>query len=90
MTTIGDSIRILREKNNLTQIELAELSGVSKTAIGDIETGVKTRLSAEQKKGILNALKISAEEFEKILEEQEHAQYWIFHLILLLTDLLND
>ncbi|MBI5701083.1 helix-turn-helix transcriptional regulator [Candidatus Saganbacteria bacterium] len=39
---IGEIVRLHREKANLTQLELAELSGVGKTVIFDIEKGKTT------------------------------------------------
>ena len=39
---IGKIVRLHREKANLTQLELAELSGVGKTVIFDIEKGKST------------------------------------------------
>lgn len=39
---IGEIVRLHREKANLTQLELAALSGVGKTVIFDIEKGKST------------------------------------------------
>jgi len=47
--TLGDKIRRLREKQNLTQVQLAEKIGVSLSLIGQIETGrVKPALDTLQ------------------------------------------
>jgi len=47
--TLGDKVRRLREKQNLTQVQLAEKFGVSLSLIGQIETGrVKPALDTLQ------------------------------------------
>lgn len=47
--TLGDKIRKLREKQNITQIQLAEKIGVSLSLVGQIETGrVKPALDTLQ------------------------------------------
>ncbi|MDL2248935.1 helix-turn-helix domain-containing protein [Tyzzerella sp. OttesenSCG-928-J15] len=50
---MGQRIKILREKNNFTQEQLAELTGLSSRSISSFETG-------QQEMGILNAHKVSA------------------------------
>lgn len=39
METIGDRIKILREKNNYTNKELSRLSGVARSYIHELEVG---------------------------------------------------
>jgi transcriptional regulator with XRE-family HTH domain len=48
-------IESLRKKHKLTIRGLAELSGVSKSVIGDIAIGVKTKLSRKQEDGFCRA-----------------------------------
>jgi len=55
---IGEIIRLHREKANLTQLELAELSGVGKTVIFDIEKG-KSTVKLETLLKIFRSLNIS-------------------------------
>lgn len=55
---IGEIIRLHREKANLTQLELAEISGVGKTVIFDIEKG-KSTVKLETLLKVFNALNIS-------------------------------
>lgn len=38
---LGDNVQRLRKKNNLTQTELAEKTGISQKHLSDIETGTK-------------------------------------------------
>lgn len=42
MTWIGDVVRYHRKKSGLTQKELADLAGIGKTAVFDIEHGKPT------------------------------------------------
>lgn len=55
---IGKIIRLHREKAKLTQLELAELSGVGKTVIFDIEKG-KSTVKLETLLKVFNSLNIS-------------------------------
>lgn len=55
---IGKIVRLHREKANLTQLELAELSGVGKTVIFDIEKG-KSTVKLETLFKIFRSLNIS-------------------------------
>ena len=52
----------MRIASGLSQRGLAELSGVSKTAIGDIATGVKTSINQTQVQGFYKALKCRPED----------------------------
>ncbi|MFZ7103140.1 MAG: helix-turn-helix domain-containing protein [Peptococcaceae bacterium] len=66
--TLGDKIRRLREKQNFTQIQLAERIGVSLSLIGQIETGrVKPALDTLQ--SIANVFGVSITYF--LLTETE-------------------
>jgi len=62
VTNLGIRIKQLRKQKGWSQLRLAEYAGVSKTAIGDIETGVKTRLTKKQKIKISKALDVTTEE----------------------------
>jgi len=62
MTNLGIRVKQLRKQKGWSQLRLAEIAGVSKTAIGDIETGVKTRLTKKQRIGISKALGVTIEE----------------------------
>ncbi|BFH70087.1 MAG: helix-turn-helix transcriptional regulator [Paenibacillus dendritiformis] len=61
-STIGDSIRQYRNKANLTQSQLAELSGVSTGYISKIENDEVERPSFEKVNPIANALHIPIRE----------------------------
>ncbi|MFZ5943854.1 MAG: helix-turn-helix domain-containing protein [Bacillota bacterium] len=66
--TLGDKIRRLREKQNLTQVQLAEKIGVSLSLIGQVETGrVKPALDTLQ--NIANVFGVSITYF--LLAETE-------------------
>ena len=45
MSTLGDRIKQLRERANLSQTRLAELCGVTKAAVSQWESGVAKTLS---------------------------------------------
>lgn len=55
---IGEIVRLHRERANLTQLALAELSGVGKTVIFDIEKG-KPTVKLETLLKIFRSLNIS-------------------------------
>jgi transcriptional regulator with XRE-family HTH domain len=52
--TVGESLRIVRELQELSQSQLAELSGISKSSISAIENG-RARLSVERAKVLARA-----------------------------------
>ncbi len=54
--SIGESVRILRELQELSQNDLAELSGVPQSTISAIEND-RVRLGAERTKTLARALK---------------------------------
>jgi transcriptional regulator with XRE-family HTH domain len=55
--TPAEMARILREKNELTQSELAERTGLTQSTISNIENG-RTRLGAERAKTLARALRV--------------------------------
>ena len=54
--TVGESLRILRELQELSQNQLAEASGISQTTISAIENG-RVRLGVERAKVLARALR---------------------------------
>lgn len=54
--TVGESLRILRELQELSQNQLAEASGISQAAISAIENG-RVRLGVERAKVLARALR---------------------------------
>jgi transcriptional regulator with XRE-family HTH domain len=55
--TRGDSVRIARELQEMTQAELAEASGVPQPAISSIESG-RVALGAERAEKLARALRV--------------------------------
>ena len=53
--TVGESVRILRELQELSQNQLAEASGISQATISAIENG-RVRLGVERAKVLARAL----------------------------------
>ena len=54
--TVGESVRILRELQELSQNQLAEVSGISQATISAIENG-RVRLGVERAKVLARALR---------------------------------
>ena len=54
--TVGESIRILRELQQLSQSRLAEISGISQASISAIENG-RVNVGVERAKVLARALK---------------------------------
>lgn len=54
--TVGESVRIMRELQELSQNQLAELTGISQSTISAIENG-RIRLGVERAKTLAMALK---------------------------------
>lgn len=52
----GESVRIIRELQRLTQAQLSELCGIPQTTISGIETG-RVNLGVERAKTLANALR---------------------------------
>lgn len=65
---IGLKLYLLLEKNGITQTELAEKMWVSVPAISVFLTGKKTTWNLEQYRKIAEAIPISRQEFDKIVE----------------------
>ena len=61
----GKHLRKIRKEHNLTQEKLAELTGMDRSYISDIERGVKN-ISIEKLYQIAKALKIELSELVKI------------------------
>ena len=54
--TVGESVRILRELQELSQSQLSELSGISQATISAIENG-RVNLGVERAKVLAQALR---------------------------------
>ncbi|MPZ46145.1 MAG: helix-turn-helix domain-containing protein [Betaproteobacteria bacterium] len=54
--SVGESVRIVRELQELSQNQLASLSGIPQTTISAIENG-RVRLGVERAKALARALK---------------------------------
>ena len=54
--TVGESVRILRELQEFSQNQLAEVSGISQATISAIENG-RVRLGVERAKALARALR---------------------------------
>ena len=54
--SVGESVRIIRELQELSQNQLASLSGIPQTTISAIENG-RVRLGVERAKALAKALK---------------------------------
>ncbi len=52
----GESVRIIRELQGLTQAQLSELCGIPQTTISGLETG-RVNLGVERAKTLANALR---------------------------------
>lgn len=68
METIGALIRCHRKKSNLTQKQLADLAGVGKTAVFDIEHGKKT-VQFETLQKVCTVLNISIRLDSPVMEQ---------------------
>jgi len=65
--TIGDKIKKLRNKQGLTQDELARKSDLPNTTLTKIETNVITKPSIQTVMKIANGLEVSIDELTKQL-----------------------
>jgi transcriptional regulator with XRE-family HTH domain len=54
--SVGESVRIIRELQELSQIDLAELTGIQQSTISGIENG-RINLGVERAKVLARALK---------------------------------
>ena len=75
MDNIGPLIHCHRKKSNLTQKQLADLAGVGKTAVFDIEHGKKSvQFDTLQKVcNVLNiSIKLDSPVMDQCLEEVRH------------------
>ena len=55
--SVGESVRIIRELQELSQNELAELTGIAQSTISAIEND-KVKLGVERAKAIARALRV--------------------------------
>lgn len=71
---IGEIVRFHRQKAGLTQIQLADLAGVGKTAVFDIEKN-KSSVQCDTLKKVLHALNITLSFTSPLMKEyEEHAK----------------
>ncbi|MHC0037907.1 helix-turn-helix domain-containing protein [Pseudoneobacillus sp. C159] len=64
---VGEQIRIIRKNKELSQEELAEISGLHNTHIGKIERG-EMNLTLESLVKVTKALGVSLEEFFSLID----------------------
>ena len=57
LLTQGDSIKILREKNGLSQNQLAEITGLAQSTISGLENG-RIKLGVERAKVLARVFKV--------------------------------
>lgn len=62
MTGIGKRIRVIRKKRGLSQFDLAEGSGVSRSYIADLERGMMNNPSLDVIQSLAAALHVSVSE----------------------------
>ena len=62
MDNFCDNLRRLRREKGITQAQLSEITGLSKGAIGNYESGTRKNISYVSIFKIANALKVSPEE----------------------------
>ena len=76
-TSVGSIVRYHRKRSGLTQLQLAEMGGVGKTTVFDVEKG-KTTVRLDSLLRILRVLNIRMELRSPLMEahdrEQDHAQ----------------
>lgn len=59
---MGYKIREMRERKNMTQVELATRSGVSRTTISNLENGVESVTTTKTLSKLAQALGVNVEE----------------------------
>lgn len=72
-TEIPELVRVHRKKSGLSQVGLAELAGVGKTVIFDLEHG-KTTIQVDTLLRILDALNIEVRFFSPLLQAMKEMQ----------------
>lgn len=68
MNNLGITLKKLREKRNMTIIQLAQTAGVGKGTVGDIETG-KNKSTIKTLEKISKALKLDEKERSELFAE---------------------
>jgi transcriptional regulator with XRE-family HTH domain len=63
---VAQCVKTIRKSQNLSQEELADLSGLDRTYISGIERGVRN-ITLDSLESIVSALDISIDEFLKIM-----------------------
>jgi len=59
MNAIGKNVKRIREKKNIGIVELAELSGISRQYIYELETGTANKPSVDVASDLASALDVS-------------------------------
>jgi y4mF family transcriptional regulator len=70
---LGDIIKFHRKKSGLTQMDLADLAGVGKTAVFDIEKGKET-VQVDTLMKVLRALNIRVKLESPMMQEYARAR----------------
>lgn len=72
---IGRRVQYLRKKRNLSQADLADLTGMSVAYISHIETGIK-KASLESVVKIANALDVTVDQILNGNQTGDHREYY--------------
>ena len=68
MNNLGITLKKLRERRNMTIIQLAQLAGIGKGTVGDIETG-KNKSTIKTLEKISKALNLNENERSELFAE---------------------
>jgi len=66
METIGDKIRRTRKEKGLKQIQVAEIAGITQSALASIENNKTNNIFLEVAKGIARAMDVSFNELFEV------------------------
>ena len=66
---IGEAIKKLREKQNMTQVDLANKAGISPAFISLLESGDRNDMNVKIADRVAGALGVSLNEFMEIAEK---------------------
>ncbi len=76
METIGDKIRRIRKEKGLRQIQVADIAGITQSALASIENNKTKNIFLEVAKGIAKAMEVSFDELFEVesgsREKEEH------------------
>lgn len=74
METIGERIRRIRKGKGLRQIQVAEIAGITQSALASIENNKTSNIFLEVAKGIAKALEVSFSELFEVESEIQKNQ----------------